>query len=85
MDRLSPEQHLATRWREVAGHDLDQGRLAGAVVAHEADDLAGLQREIDAGERLDRAEMLGNTPELENCHGATRLLPSLRQPVDRVP
>ena len=30
--------------REVAGDDLDQRRLAGAVVAHQADDLARLER-----------------------------------------
>ena len=36
------------------GDRLDQGRLAGAVVADEADDLARVQLEVDVLERLDR-------------------------------
>ena len=37
---------------------LDQRALAGAVVADERDDLAGVHRQRDAGERLDAAEPL---------------------------
>ena len=39
-----------------AGKDLAQSRFAGAVVADEAEHLAGAQREIDPIERLDRAK-----------------------------
>ena len=38
--RRAVEAHLAGRGGEAAGDDLDQRRLAGAVVAHEAEDLA---------------------------------------------
>ena len=65
---------------EVAGDHLDQRRLAGAVVAHQADDLAGLERERDVVDRLDGAEMLRNVGEFENCH-ALSLLPGSRQPL----
>ena len=41
---------------EHAGHDLDQGRLAGAVVADQADDLVGADLEIDVPERDHVAE-----------------------------
>src|SRR3712207_8711851 len=36
-----------------------------AVVAHQPDHLAGLHREVDALERLDGAEMLGDASELQ--------------------
>ena len=41
---------------EHAGHHLDQGRLAGAVVADQADDLVAADREVDVAERPHRAE-----------------------------
>ena len=65
---LAVDPELAFGRREVAGDDLDQGRLAGAVVAHEAHDIAGLDREIDALQRLDGAEMLGDALELQQSH-----------------
>ena len=40
MHRLAVEDDLAGGRGKVAGDDLDQGRLAGAVVAHQAEDLA---------------------------------------------
>src|SRR5208283_2846601 len=43
-----------------AREDLAQRRLAGAIVADEAEDLAGTQREIDPFERLDRTEGLAD-------------------------
>ena len=55
-------EHLdraATRWI-VPGNDLDERGLARAVVAHQADDLAGLQGERDVDQCLDGAEMLGD-------------------------
>ena len=48
---------------EIAGDHLDQRRLAGAVVAHQADDFAGLERERDVVDRLDGAEMLRDVDE----------------------
>ena len=61
--------------RHAAGDDLDQRRLAGAVVAEERDDLAAIDVEADAAQRLDRAEMLGDAVEPEQRRGNTvRLL-----------
>ncbi len=52
---LAGEEDAPERRLVGAGQDLDQGRLAGAVVADQADDLAGLGVEIDAGQRVDAA------------------------------
>ena len=38
-------------WREIAGDDLDQRRLSGAVVAHQANHFAGSDAEVDAMQR----------------------------------
>lgn len=43
-----------------AGEDLDEGGLAGAVLAEEAVDLAGLDVEVDAVEGADAGEGLGD-------------------------
>src|SRR6185312_14160276 len=40
--------------------DFDQRRLAGAVLAEQCHDFAGLDGEADIGERLGTAELLGN-------------------------
>ena len=82
MLRLAVDPHLAVRRRKVAGDDFHQRRLAGAIVAHEAQDLARMQREVDAPQRLDRAEMLGYSLELENRHPAS--LSSLAGPCGHV-
>jgi hypothetical protein len=58
MNLLVLEQNLAVRGREIARDDLHQCRLAGAVVAHQADDFAGSDREIDMGQGPDGAEFL---------------------------
>ena len=43
-----------------AGDRLDERRLAGAVVADQGDHLAGVDLEVDARERPDGAEALGD-------------------------
>jgi hypothetical protein len=43
-----------------AGDGLHHRRLAGAVVADEADDLAGVHGEVDPVQSLDRAEPLAD-------------------------
>ena len=53
---------------------LDERRLAGAVVADEGDDLAGVDVEVDAVERLHRAEALADAAQLEQRTGAGRRL-----------
>ena len=52
------EGDLAGRGREGAGDDVDQRRLAGAVLADEADDLARRDAEVDAVQHGHVAEAL---------------------------
>ena len=46
---------------DEAGQDLDEGALAGAVLAEERHHLAGAKLEVDLGQRLDAAVALGQT------------------------
>src|SRR6267378_4899799 len=61
------------RWPEDAAHDLDEGRLAGAIVAEQADDLVPAHFEIDVRERLHLAEghvdllQADHVPETPGC------------------
>ena len=61
--------------REDAGHDLDEGRFPGAIVADQADDLVAADGEVDVAERLDRAEEFlhileaNDVAELPSCDG----------------
>ncbi len=52
------------------GDGLDQGGLAGAVVADEGDDLTGADLQVDVGERLDGAEPFGDSAQRQ--HGFVR-------------
>ena len=67
--RLAAKAHLAPVGREDAGEDLDQRRLAGAVVAEKRQDAAriGLQRHVD--QRGGGAEGLRNVDRLDHRHG----------------
>ena len=76
-DRGAVDQDLAVGRLVDAGEDLDQRRLAGAVVAEEAMDLAGIDLDVDVAERDDRAEMLGDAAELD---GRNRAHPALLSP-----
>ena len=54
-----------------ARHDLDQRRLAGAVLAEQRVDLAGMERKRDVIQRLGGAEALVDPAQLKNrrrCH-----------------
>src|SRR5437762_4254977 len=62
-DRILVEVHQAVahpdvprRWPEDAADDLDEGRLAGPIVAEQAHDLVPAHLEIDVRERLHLAE-----------------------------
>ena len=59
-DRLTVDADLAGVLLLDAGHDLDQGRLAGAVFAEEGVDLAAIERQGDVLEGQSCAELLGN-------------------------
>jgi hypothetical protein len=48
-----------------AGDRLDEGRLAGPVVADEADHLTGTDAEVDPVQSLDRAESLAYPVDLQ--------------------
>ena len=52
-DRLAADEDLAAGRLDHAGEDLDQRRLAGAVVADQPDDLAAVDVQADAAERVD--------------------------------
>ena len=52
-----------------AREHLDQRRLAGAVVAEEAEHLARVDLERDVVEDVDRAEGLVDVPEFEDRGG----------------
>lgn len=67
--RLDPRDHL------------DQGGLPRAVVAHQGDDLTGVDLQIDVPERLDRAEALEDPAQRQQGRGRRLghpLLPSSR-------
>ena len=55
-DTGSPRiEDLAAGRLDHAGKDLDQRRLAGAVVADQADHLAAVDAEVDPAQRIDVA------------------------------
>ena len=59
------EQHLSAIGRDVAGDQVEQGRLAGAVGSDDAHRVAARNRQIYAVGRLERAERLGEATDLE--------------------
>ena len=62
---LAVHQDRATGWLVEAGEHLDQRRLAGAIVAQQADDLAGQDRQRDVVERVDAGEALGDVAQFD--------------------
>jgi len=69
VDGLAAEAHRTGLVDERAADAIDQGRLAGAVGADQADALALGDREIDAVERDEAAEALAQTRDLEQRLG----------------
>src|SRR5919109_1230489 len=53
-----------------AADDLDEGRLAGAVVADQPEHLAAAQAQVDVGQGGDAAEALGDVLDLEGLAAA---------------
>ena len=66
MHRLAVHQHLAGIGDDRAGEHLDQRRLAGAVVADDAEDLVRPEVEIGMVERHDAAVVLDQAARLQN-------------------
>ena len=83
-DLLAVEADRALVGRVDAGDRLHQRRLAGAVVADEAHDLAGADGEVDPVQSLDRAESLADSLQLEEgsrrCSSLSPRSPLLRTP-----
>ena len=70
---LAPDavhQELALVGPDVPREDVDERRLARAVVAHEADDLARVQPQADVAQGRHRAVALGRVRDLEQDRGA---------------
>ena len=65
LDRLVVDQDLALVRLVEAVQDVHEGRLARAILAEQAEDLAGLHDEIDPLVRHDPGEALGDPPQLE--------------------
>ena len=57
LDFAIADKDLSGGRGEDAGHHLDQGGLAGAVVADEADDLVAPYSDMDVAQRVDGAEI----------------------------
>ena len=88
LHRLAVDADLAGIALICAGQDLDEGRLAGAVLAGERHHLAGVEGQVHVVEGLDAAEPLADSARLEEwrrvarCrhvgHGDCRTAPPLR-------
>src|SRR5581483_10537406 len=64
---------------ELAGEQLEQHRLAGAVLADDADALAAEHREVDTGEDRDTAELDAYVGELDDALAAAPVWPQLER------
>ena len=71
-DVLAVEDDLARGRGEEPGEEVEEGRLAGAVGAHEGVDRAGPDDEVDLGDGPEAAELLGQGARLE--HGCRCLV-----------
>ena len=84
-DLLAVDEDAAGVGLVEAADDLDQGRLAGAVVADEAEHLAPAQAQVDVGQGGDPAEALGHVldPEGLAVRGAGGHVRPARRSLDR--
>src|SRR5258706_16241211 len=65
-DRLAEAAHLAACRGVGAGDEIEGGRLAGAVRADHAEDLAFAHFEVEVGHGGEAAQALGQPLDLEN-------------------
>ena len=83
-DELRPlHPHGSVTRAEIAGDDLDQGRLAGAVVAHQSDHLPGVEGQRNVVQCVNGAEMLGDVFQFQDRHAGA--LPLDRPAGSRLP
>ncbi len=62
---LSLDQDFAASGREISGDKLDHGGFARAIVAHEAHNLAWLDRKADIIQRVNGAKALRHTSDIK--------------------
>ena len=79
--RLAGQADLAVVGLDHARDDLDQRRLAGAVLAQHGVDRAGAAGEVDLLERPHAAIALGDAAELEEGRSASASASATRLPV----
>jgi hypothetical protein len=63
---LPVETNNSVRGMKIARDDLDQGRFACAVVAHQTNDVARVDGEVDLGQCAYRAEILADALQLQD-------------------
>ena len=78
-DRLAVEQDLAAIGLMHAGDDLDERRLAGAVLAEQRVNFAGMKGERDILERLGGVEALGDAADLQDRRDRRRFVRKLHE------
>jgi TRAP-type uncharacterized transport system substrate-binding protein len=69
--RITVEQHPTLVGRDHAGHDLDQRRFSGAVLAKNRMDAAGFDHQVGTLQGLHAAKALGNALHDEQAHSGT--------------
>ncbi len=67
---LAEEAHGAGRRRKIAGHAIEQRRLAGAVRSEHGAALAGTDVQRDVGQRRERAEDAADAAQFDGVAGA---------------
>ena len=77
--RVAVYRRFAGRGTDEAAGDLDERRFAGAVRPEQADELALVDVEVDALQRLDRAVPLRKTPHGKGRSGGERHAASVRR------
>ena len=66
VDGLTLKANFTMARPKIAGDDLHERRLPGAVVAHQADHLAGGNLHVNVMQRADRAELLADTSQFQD-------------------
>ena len=67
---LAEETHRARRRRKIAGHAIEQRRLAGAIRSEHGAPLAGTHAERDVGQGCQRAEQTAHAAQFNRVAGA---------------
>ena len=65
---LTVDENFPLRWRKIPGNQLDQGGLAGTIVAHQPHDLARFDRPADVVYRVDSAKALRYVANFKQSH-----------------